>query len=785
MPELDVYIPSNEEIVLMDDAALDRLEKEMKLQKLYLAKQIEGHQDANLLLYVPNKPNPKQKELLNAWLDNKLKVFTYTGGNRCLGGETEIFDPIKNKTMPIEKINSDFNVFSLSDTGPVIAKAEKPFQKGEDDIYEIKLLNGNKFTCSGSHLVLTPFGWSAISQLQEGCEVFPLPTNSGFFPLVHVSDVQSFSNKEQDFLYDYLAYSYWNDEQPRHDQVVFQDNIPLLNGVREHMNSDNPLYLDARAHKQGHNRLCQYFFHPSTSDDMNRIVDQSAVSLSRIYGNTLLPFWGEEPLFRQPLPVEAFEPQLNSLISQRQLFSCGTLDHSSFPIITSIKYLRRDVKYDFTVPEYHNYFAGGVIHHNSGKTTVEVWLALSVLFGEYLWDGTKLTFPHNGARRVRIVGQDWEKHIKTVIEPALVKWCPKSRKFDVKKNNQGIKAFWVDLKTGSTLELMSNNQESDLFEGWDGDAVFYDEPPKRDIRVANARGLVDRRGREMFCMTLLKEAWVDREVIKARLEDGRPDNTVFNVHATIWDNVGYGIDEEGIEQFSKTLRPEEKEARLWGKPSYMSGLIYPQFRREVHIKHKPQKGIPLDWITDIAIDFHPSKPWAVLFRAVDSRNFHYCIDEIWENGSWKYIGEEIIRKIKRNHLRVNHIIIDPLSKGDAQSDLAEETVFQKMAQFFISFGYILQAASKDKENGIEMVRNLLVTDNEMPALFFFDHLKRTIEEIEGYMYDEHGKPSKDEDDMMENLYRLTLLGTSYRRLNDDDEDNHSRRTPNRNPVTGY
>ena len=33
-------------------------------------------------------PNPKQKQLLDGWLDNNKKVFTFTGGNRM--GKTTI-----------------------------------------------------------------------------------------------------------------------------------------------------------------------------------------------------------------------------------------------------------------------------------------------------------------------------------------------------------------------------------------------------------------------------------------------------------------------------------------------------------------------------------------------------------------------------------------------------------------------------------------------------------------------------------------------------------------------
>ena len=402
-------------------------------------------------------------------------------------------------------------------------------------------------------------------------------------------------------------------------------------------------------------------------------------------------------------------------------------------------------------------FTGG---NRSGKTTSLVVYGISAMIGKWPWDGEPLKFSHGHPRKVRYVGQDWEKHIKTVVEPALKYWWPKSRRVKTAKNNVGVEALWTDEETGSTLEIMSNKQESDLHEGWDGDLVLYDEPPRREIRVANARGLVDRAGREVFGMTLLKEAWVDREVIKALLPDGSPDPSVYNVHAEIYDNLGYGLDKEGIDQFAKTLTEDEKEARLNGKPSYLSGLIYGKFNRQTHVRSLVT--VPLDWIVDISIDFHPSKPWAILFLATDKRGFKWVIDEIWQHGSWKVLGEEIIRRIKRYQYRVENIIIDPLSKGDEQSDLHEESVFRKMSDLFNVYGYDLYAASKDKDGGIHLVNDLLMTENEMPALFFRSTLKRTIMEIEGYMIDAStGRPSKENDDFMENLYRLVLLGTEW------------------------
>jgi len=420
-----------------------------------------------------------------------------------------------------------------------------------------------------------------------------------------------------------------------------------------------------------------------------------------------------------------------------------------------------------------------------GKTTIGIIIGLSTLFGKWLWNGRDLIIPHHYPRKVRLIGQDWEKHIKAVLEPELHKWWPKNRAVRIKKNNFGAESFWVDEKTGSSLEIMSNKQESELHEGWSGDLILYDEPPRREIRIANARGLIDRQGRELFCMTLLKEAWVDRDVIKAVNQDGTPDTTVFNVHGDISANIGFGITQMGVEQFAKTLTEEEKDARLKGIPSYMSGLIYSKFNRQTHLRKRFK--IPLDWLVDISIDFHPSKKWAVLFVATDKRNFKYCIDEIHENGSWKAISEEIVRRIKTNHYRVEApIIIDPLAKGDEQSDLNEESVFEKMQNLFAAYGLRMSAASKDKDGGIHLVKDLLMTENEMPSLFFFNDLKQTIKELEGYMIDpDTNKPQKYDDDFMECLYRIALLNTQWYNMADDEIFTYKHEVETRNAVTGY
>jgi len=431
--------------------------------------------------------------------------------------------------------------------------------------------------------------------------------------------------------------------------------------------------------------------------------------------------------------------------------------------------------YDFHVTKYENYFAGGLVHHN---TTIGSIIGESTLFGKWPWSGKHLSFSHNLPRKVRYIGQDWKNQIEKVVLPEIRKWWPKNRPVKTRGNQIIPDAMWTDEKTGSTLEIMSNLQDSDVHEGWSGDLIIYDEPPKRDIRIANARGLIDRNGRELFCMTLLKEAWVDREVIKAMNKDGSPDMSVFNVNGEIWANVGYGITEEGIDQYAKTLTDDEKDARLRGVPSYMSGLVLPKFHRRTHLVDRFD--VPLDWIIDIGIDVHPREKQAILFMATSPKGERFLCFEIFENGSGDWVGEQIIRVIDRYHYRVGRIIIDPLAKGDRNTG---DTTFDKIDRILSQHGHVLNTASKDKESGIIDINKHLMGPNKQPSLFVFNDLKRTITEIEGWMYDEDTqKPQKKDDHMCENLYRLILENTTWYPM---EEDQREEEVASGNKWTGY
>jgi len=748
--------------------------------------------------------NPLQAELLEAWENQKYKVFVYSGANRCLGAEQLIYDPVKNKSAPVSELPSHFHVYAFDQKADeiIIANAQQPFCKGpREPLYEVTVSSGEKVICSSGHRFLTPFGYVSLSELSCGSELFSSSPIQEHVDRVHHVNDQHSTHRVGDCQYRYSACRHQYDEQLQMGANNGQEFLPLQVDVQERFYHFDR--TDDQVYKCKYNHQHLFSGLHAILDVPYRSADRFFEFLSHVFYTTLKFVDEDNPKLFQFQPMFAFQlqPNIESYPSAKDAlafhqYKPDTFSSYKYPlnyslskaIITSIKYLRDDYKWDFTVPKYNNYLCGNVINHNTGKTTILTIICYSVMFGHWPWNNQRINFPHNKPRKVRIVGQDWEKHVKAVLLPELKKWWPKNRKLNTKKNNNGVEYYWEDVKTGSTLEIMSNLQDSDLHEGWQGDLVGYDEPPKRDVRIANARGLIDRLGRELFTMTLLKEAWVDREVVKAVDDQGRPDPTVFAINGDISVNIGFGITQEGVEQFAKTLTEEEKQARLHGKPSYLSGLVYPEFKRAYKPKgHLVERfKIPTNWMVDIAMDFHPRERQAVLFIATNERNERYGCEEIWAHGDGKAIADEIIRRINTNAYRVNRVLIDPLSKGDDQND--EQTTFKVVQKILWRHGIPLHVAAKDhrglSSSGTLAVRSHLSGPNKEPSIWFFNDLIRTIFEFEGYMYKD-GKIQDTDDHMMENLYRLLLLDTRYVDPEDEEDEEEARHDFAVNSMTGY
>lgn len=436
-------------------------------------------------------------------------------------------------------------------------------------------------------------------------------------------------------------------------------------------------------------------------------------------------------------------------------------------------------------PQYKIYGLVGAnrISKTFSSTGVTVLTALRGCFpwedpnevGTWFWNSRNWEPPI----KMRIVGQDWEKHVKTVIISTIKELWPHSWGFQSRKNGQGVEATWTH-PSGSTIEILSNSSESELFEGWNGHIIIYDEPPKRQNRIACARGLVDFQGIEIFAMTLLKEAWIDQEVVNGVDENGQLDKSTIFFKGDIQDNVGFGITQEGVDQFAKTLTEDERSARLRGVPSYKSGIIL-NIDRNKHVKDRFK--IPSSWVVDIGIDIGNQKAHDILYLATSPQGFKYVCFEETVPGSGENIAESIIQKIHRYNLRINRVICDPLAKGDSAGEGKDHTRWAKIDTYLNRHDMCLEMGAKHKNDGIAIINDLLMTVNKEPMLFFFRDLGKTVKQCLNWMYDKEGKPSKKDDDMCENLYRLALLETEWEEPYVEEYYNPGHE--DRDKITGY
>ncbi len=197
-----------------------------------------------------------------------------------------------------------------------------------------------------------------------------------------------------------------------------------------------------------------------------------------------------------------------------------------------------------------------------GKTTVLVCILNSWATGYEAWNKVDADYPgavkHDGKWyipsslgikppvRLRLTGEDWNHHLGQVVVPEMKKWFS-MEDWDTKKNTSGVDYFWTHRPTGSTIELMTHDQDLKLFEAWRGHGWGADEPPKFGIFKAMSRGLAENRGKMFFPSTPLKEAWIlDELILKNRSDVGVvKDLTLFDNEISFNNDVKL-LDELGL-----------------------------------------------------------------------------------------------------------------------------------------------------------------------------------------------------------------------------------------------
>lgn len=226
--------------------------------------------------------------------------------------------------------------------------------------------------------------------------------------------------------------------------------------------------------------------------------------------------------------------------------------------------------------------------------------------------------------------------------------------------------FGIDEKAISVIEIKTHDQDPDQHRGPDCDWILFDEPCTPDVYEESVgRTRANEHAVMIHTLTPLELAgWLIDQLVEPA-ERGETSGNTLVVRGSLWDNcqdwhpdptmwsggkVDCGVPlnrgnlkrraiENQIDKWQR-MSPDTVAARVWGKPTHLSGAVYKNWNREVHMVDE----IPGDWsdwpIWNI-IDPHHARAPMVLWVA-QGPHTSYIIAEWPDEDYSKYrVSDEI------------------------------------------------------------------------------------------------------------------------------------------------
>jgi len=227
----------------------------------------------------------------------------------------------------------------------------------------------------------------------------------------------------------------------------------------------------------------------------------------------------------------------------------------------------------------------------------------------------------------------------------------------------------INWANGSRTVFGSYEQHASKSESTDWDYVGFDEPPPRDIWIANFRGIVDRGGRMWIAATPLSEAWVYDELWQPGLSGTKP--YVFCMSGSTHDNPH--LDQQTLKIFEGELSESERATRIEGQFTRLKGLVYDTFEPY----HSLIDPFPLteEYTLYEGVDPHPGKANAVLWKAISEDGLRFVVAELKADKGIAALGKEIARM--RRHLTADGAY---LARSIADSSLNQKDMMFKINQ---------------------------------------------------------------------------------------------------------
>lgn len=468
----------------------------------------------------------------------KRRIFE--AGNKigkCVTYSTLISTPHGDVSVGrLFEIGKSFDVWAWDGSKRVISRASAPFKKdGLHQCYRVTMPDGRWIEAADKHRVLLTSGvYSTLDQLVGGVQSSCLGTSvssrtysgsllrtiSAFFRSVLLSGGGRLSERLSNYLCGCSEGSRRYGGQPLKVAEIVPISSPLSTCVRR------PCvvlwHLDDLEHIHTHTSPRRYD-HPSRAETLPRRVARFFESLC----HDAYTFFQLCMCASQEVPQLSIagvsQLQSSDEFSRPFRWECHGNDMATSykpPLVDgnnniSIKPIPVKAEcYDFSVEKYHNYCAGGLVHHNTWAGLAED-LAHMMGFRPWLKEDDPDFRIDIKVPNIGMIGCETYKHsVAEKIEPMLRFLTPSICQPVFKPGPTGVLNILTlpfdcfGKKCGSKVYLRSYDEQPSSFEGIDYDFLHWDEPPPLQIFQAAERGKVVTNAPSWFTMTPLKEAWI-------------------------------------------------------------------------------------------------------------------------------------------------------------------------------------------------------------------------------------------------------------------------------------
>jgi len=511
-------------------------------------------------------------------------------GGKCLTYQTVIDTVDGAKTIGLLfKEGKPFKVYAWDGGKKVIANASAPFKKpGIHWCYRITMSDGRWVEAADLHRVLMNDGNYATVERLKGFLPCLQESSLDISQSAHVLNEQHCSEKPLDYLDGCSGDFHQYDEQSR----VFLKNgqffVPLQAGVQQRTGTSCNSDVQDNKHTDNPLSVC---IHPSNPGVVLHDEAQDVELTGEVFYTTFQQSKYKHQELLQPVSESSSESLSDNEDDQNQF-----LDHEGysnlFPLyvegnqIVSCDLIpcQQEV-YDFEVEKYHNYFAGGLVHHNTTLATVEgiIWstgeLPLS-LEGIYPKSKLPTSWPVYG----RVTGVD-NTSLNMIILKAWERWLPKKFLLDGDWSKswsaeyKTLTLYSGDRRPISTVQFKTNEQDTRGFQGnplqW---AIFDEQPDKDKYEETKARFITADRLKILFSMTPTEGlTWIKEDILDK--EDGVRIScfkmpSICNRYAKL----------ETLREILTGLDYPTIKMRLMGAFVSLSGLVYGNlFNEKLHL----------------------------------------------------------------------------------------------------------------------------------------------------------------------------------------------------------